>query len=134
MKTVLIGLLAVVSWFFFSIIYPDRCFRHTLALDKTALDIKILSEAVKLYRLELNFLPRSLQDLVPKYASEIPIDVWDRDYIYESTSDGYQISTYGSDAAKGGIGASADIHSDMTKEEFEKIVESIKRPIWGCNS
>ncbi|MBQ4838482.1 type II secretion system protein GspG [Pseudoalteromonas luteoviolacea] len=133
MKVLLIGFFIFIFWFLFSIIYSGRCAHHTSAVYKTSLDITILSEAVKLYRLENNSLPKSLQDLAPKYASEIPIDVWDQDYIYESTSDDYKISSLGSDAVKGGIGASTDIHSDMTEEELEKIVESIDRPIWGCN-
>ncbi|TQF70731.1 type II secretion system protein GspG [Pseudoalteromonas luteoviolacea] len=133
MKVLLIGFFIFTFWFLFSIIYTGRCGYHTAVVYKTSVDITILSEAVTLYSLENNSLPKSLQVLVPKYASEIPLDAWDRDYIYESTSDGYKISSFGSDAAKGGIGASADMHSEMTEEEIEKIVKSIERPIWGCN-
>ncbi|MDK1286413.1 type II secretion system protein GspG [Pseudoalteromonas umbrosa] len=134
MKVLLIGFFISIFWFSFSIIYPGRCAYHTSAVYKTSLDITILSEAIKLYRLENNSLPKSLQDLVPKFASEIPIDIWDQDYIYESTYNGYKISSLGSDTVKGGIGASADLHSDMTEEEFEKIIDSIKRPVWSCNN
>ncbi|KZN39860.1 type II secretion system protein GspG [Pseudoalteromonas luteoviolacea] len=133
MKVLLIGFFIFTFWFLFSIIYSGRCGYHTAVVYKTSVDITILSEAVKLYSLENNLLPKSLQVLAPKYASEIPLDAWDRGYIYESTSDGYKISSFGSDAAKGGIGASADMHSEMTEEETEKIVKSIERPIWGCN-
>ncbi|KZN59519.1 type II secretion system protein GspG [Pseudoalteromonas luteoviolacea] len=134
MKVALIGFFIFIFWFLFSIIHSGRCGYHTSAAYKISLDITTLSEAVRVYSLENNSLPKSLQDLVPKYVSEIPVDVWDRDYIYESTSaDDYKISSLGSDAVKGGIGASADIHSNMTEEEFDKIVECIERPILGCN-
>jgi general secretion pathway protein G len=95
------------------------------------IQIKSLSDRLKEFRRDCNFLPltdQGLDALIEKptggreckrYAptgyiegGKVPVDPWDGEYIYES-SDGktFTITSLGADNAEGGEGADADIKS-----------------------
>jgi general secretion pathway protein G len=95
------------------------------------IQIKSLSDRLKEFRRDCNFLPltdQGLEALVEKptggreckrYAptgyiegGKVPVDPWDGEYIYES-GDGktFTITSLGADNAEGGEGADADIKS-----------------------
>jgi general secretion pathway protein G len=95
------------------------------------IQIKSLSDRLKEFRRDCNFLPltdQGLEALIEKptggreckrYAptgyiegGKVPVDPWDGEYIYES-ADGktFTITSLGADNAEGGEGADADIKS-----------------------
>ncbi len=76
---------------------------------KAAFDIKTISSALDLYRLDTFDYPGSLQQLEGKYLKKLQKDPWGRDYIYLSSDDNYQLYSYGKDGVAGGSGENADI-------------------------
>lgn len=94
------------------------------------IQIKSLSERLKEFRRDCNYLPDSTQGLdaliekptggreCKRYApggyiegGKIPLDPWDAEYIYESDGKTFTITSYGADNAEGGEGVDADINS-----------------------
>jgi general secretion pathway protein G len=94
------------------------------------IQIRSLSERLKEFRRDCNFLPttdQGLEALVEKptggreckrYApggyidgGKVPLDPWDGEYIYESDGKTFTIISLGADGAEGGEGADADISS-----------------------
>jgi general secretion pathway protein G len=94
------------------------------------IQIKSLSERLKEFRRDCNFLPttdQGLEALIDKptggreckrYApggyidgGKVPQDPWDNDYIYESDGKTFTIISLGADNAEGGEGVDADINS-----------------------
>lgn len=96
----------------------------------TKIQIKSISDRLKEFRRDCNFLPTTemgLDALINKpeggreckrYApggyidgGKIPLDSWDNEYIYESDGKNFTIISLGADNAEGGEGADADINS-----------------------
>jgi general secretion pathway protein G len=94
------------------------------------IQIKSLSERLKEFRRDCNFLPTTDQGLealidrptggreCKRYApggyiegGKVPQDPWDNDYIYESDGKTFTIISLGADGAEGGEGSDADINS-----------------------
>lgn len=94
------------------------------------IQIKSISERLKEFRRDCNFLPTTDQGLdalldkptggrdCKRYApggyiegGKIPLDPWDAEYIYESDGRNYTIISLGADNAEGGEGVDADINS-----------------------
>lgn len=94
------------------------------------IQIKSLSERLKEFRRDCNYLPDTTQGLdaliekptggreCKRYApggyidgGKIPLDPWDAEYIYESDGKTFTITSYGADNAEGGEGVDADINS-----------------------
>ena len=96
----------------------------------TKIQIRSISERLKEFRRDCNFIPttdQGLEALVEKptggreckrYApggyidgGKVPLDPWDGEYIYESDGKTFTILSYGADNAEGGEGTDADINS-----------------------
>jgi general secretion pathway protein G len=94
------------------------------------IQIKSLSDRLKEFRRDCNFLPTTdmgLDALVSKpeggreckrYApggyiegGKVPLDPWDSEFIYESDGKTFEIKSLGADNAEGGEGSDADISS-----------------------
>lgn len=94
------------------------------------IQIKSLSERLKEFRRDCNFLPgtdQGLDALIDKptggreckrYApggyiegGKVPQDPWDNEFIYESDGKTFSIISLGADNAEGGEGADADLNS-----------------------
>jgi general secretion pathway protein G len=94
------------------------------------IQIKSLSERLKEFRRDCNFLPTTDQGLealidrptggreCKRYApggyiegGKVPQDPWDNDYIYESDGKTFTIISLGADNTEGGEGVDADINS-----------------------
>lgn len=94
------------------------------------IQIKSLSERLKEFRRDCNFLPTTDQGLealldrptggreCKRYApggyiegGKVPQDPWDNDYIYESDGKTFTITSLGADNAEGGEGVDADLNS-----------------------
>jgi len=94
------------------------------------IQIKSISERLKEFRRDCNYLPTSDQGLdalidkptggreCKRYApggyiegGKIPQDPWDQEYIYESDGKTFTIISLGADNAEGGEGVDADINS-----------------------
>ena len=94
------------------------------------IQIKSLSERLKEFRRDCNFLPTTdmgLDALIDKptggreckrYApggyiegGKVPQDPWDSEFIYESDGKTFEIKSLGADNAEGGEGSDADLSS-----------------------
>jgi general secretion pathway protein G len=94
------------------------------------IQIKSISDRLKEFRRDCNFLPTSdmgLDALINKpeggreckrYApggyiegGKVPLDPWDSEFIYESDGKTFEIKSLGADNAEGGEGSDADISS-----------------------
>jgi general secretion pathway protein G len=94
------------------------------------IQIKSISERLKEFRRDCNYLPTTDQGLdalidkptggreCKRYApggyiegGKIPQDPWDQEYIYESDGKTFTIISLGADNAEGGEGVDADINS-----------------------
>lgn len=99
-------------------------------IQSAKIQIKSLSDRLKEFRRDCNFLPttdQGLDALIEKPTGgrecrryspggyidggKIPLDPWDGEYIYESDGKTFVITTLGADNAEGGEGADADIKS-----------------------
>ncbi|HXH76533.1 MAG TPA: type II secretion system major pseudopilin GspG [Bacteriovoracaceae bacterium] len=94
------------------------------------IQIKSISERLKEFRRDCNYIPTSDQGLdalidkptggreCKRYApggyiegGKIPQDPWDQEYVYESDGKTFSITSFGADNAEGGEGVDADINS-----------------------
>lgn len=94
------------------------------------IQIKSLSDRLKEFRRDCNYLPTTDQGLdalidkptggreCKRYApggyiegGKIPLDPWDQEFIYESDGKTFTIISLGADNAEGGEGSDADINS-----------------------
>ena len=93
---------------------------------KAKADMKAVEEALNLYRLDSGLYPstdQGLSALVEKpttgdpprnwrddgYLERVPVDPWDREYLYASDGSRYTLQTFGADGEEGGDGVNADI-------------------------
>ncbi|OCQ23151.1 hypothetical protein A7985_04155 [Pseudoalteromonas luteoviolacea] len=122
----------ITAWVCLSVYYANDCEKHEFSVYKTAFYIESLSQAIDLYYSDNNQIPKTLDELIPHYMREPMLDAWGNQYNFRLTLDSYEISSLGFDAQIGGMGASTDIDSKMTKEDIKKIVISINSPLLGC--
>jgi general secretion pathway protein G len=95
---------------------------------KAAADIKLIEQALALYKLDNGFFPSTEQGLqalvtppttgaIPRrwnpdgYLEKPPIDPWGTPYVYQSDGNAYVLRSFGADGAEGGEGKNADIDS-----------------------
>ncbi|MGA0332490.1 MAG: type II secretion system major pseudopilin GspG [Kiritimatiellia bacterium] len=100
-------------------------------IKSTQAEIQTLATALTLYKAQQGFLPSQQQGLEalvraptsapvpPRYPQggylqsvEVPLDAWDRPYIYLSPgreNQPFEIISYGADGMEGGSGADADL-------------------------
>ncbi|HFB54686.1 MAG TPA: type II secretion system protein GspG [Hellea balneolensis] len=93
---------------------------------KSLADVRLLSQAVEMYRLDMNTYPESLEQLRSQTSGEndpryrkggyiqfLPDDPWGRAYLYSypGEHDTFDIWTLGADGEEGGEGSDADITS-----------------------
>lgn len=103
---------------------PDQA-RATVA----STDLRTISAALKMYRLDNGAYPTSQQGLAALverpttppppanwspsgYLDQVPVDPWGQPYAYQADGAGFAISTLGADGVVGGEGADADITVD----------------------
>ena len=75
------------------------------------------------YKIYTGFYPEKLEDLIHNPGIKgwkkcidkvkIPKDAWDNDFVYQRTTNGYQIISYGVDGKPGGEGFDADIVEEI---------------------
>ncbi len=87
------GLLAAVE------AYPTRRAREVMVQ---------LARAIETFHGENRRLPVSLEELVPAAIARVPMDPWNRPFVYVATADGYSLTSLGADGAAGGDGDAAD--------------------------
>ena len=82
--------------------YPVRQVRDTVV--RTA-------RALERYRMHKRRWPETLDELIPDYLGETPIDPWRRPLLYKRKhpARGYLLATLGDDGKRGGVGPSADL-------------------------
>jgi general secretion pathway protein G len=66
-------------------------------IDTARLDLRKLSDAIDIYRVESGNFPDALQQLVPKVVKEIRKDPWGQEYKYVRSGDSYDVYSYGPD-------------------------------------
>lgn len=93
---------------------------------KAMADMKAVEEALNLYRLDSGIYPSTDQGLAalveeptvgepPRnwredgYLGRMPVDPWDREYLYASDGSRYTLQSFGADGEEGGDGVNADI-------------------------
>ena len=80
--------------------------------------IRLFHQALNEFKVANYRLPDSLEELTEPdgsgdpFMDRIPLDPWEREYVYEKTSDGPLIICYGEDGEEGGEGKDADITSE----------------------
>ena len=82
--------------------------------ERVRADVRIISHAISLYRLDHPGLPATLEELAPYVEGGVAAmrDPWNREYVYTVTDAGdppYSIGSYGADGAPGGTREDADI-------------------------
>jgi len=93
---------------------------------KAKADMRAIEEALNLYRLDSGIYPTTDQGLTalveepstgdpPRnwrpdgYLERLPLDPWDRDYLYASDGKTYVLQSFGADGDEGGDGVDADL-------------------------
>ena len=105
---VILGILA-------AIIVPNIMDKPGLAkITKAKADIRGIESALNMYRLDEHDYPKTdqgLEALVSKYLPRLPIDPWDKEYLYlyPGSHGTFDIYTLGRDGQPGGEGEDADI-------------------------
>jgi len=105
---VILGILA-------AIIVPNIMEKPGLArVTKAKADIRAVESALNMYRLDNHNYPTTdegLAKLVGKYLPRLPMDPWDREYLYlyPGVQSEIDIYTLGRDGQEGGEGEDADI-------------------------
>ena len=109
---VIIGLLA--SFLIFNFIGQAE----DAKVDMTRAMIKKVGEQLDLYKLKYNDYPATLQELVPRYASEVPMDGWKREFNYnrDPSIGGYRLYSFGADGVAGGEEHNADLSNHDVAE------------------
>ncbi len=115
--SLLVGIVGTAAVMYLSKTKPD------IAL----IQMKNLSLAMDLYRIDMNRYPTTEEGLsalvrrppgLAKWkgpylnSKEVPLDPWDRPYVYERPTDAgqtYVLLTFGADGVKGGEGENADV-------------------------
>jgi general secretion pathway protein G len=80
--------------------YPTRRARELMVT---------VARAIEAFRHETARVPITLDELVPSRMPSVPVDPWNRPFVYQAAARGYKLSCYGSDGAPGGAADAADI-------------------------
>jgi general secretion pathway protein G len=117
---VIIGLLATV------VVLNVLPAQDKATIQKTKTDISTMSQALELYKLDMNTYPEQLEYLTTPPSGEaddryqqggyikfLPRDPWNNDYLYAYPGENgpYDIWSLGADGQEGGEGVNADITS-----------------------
>ena len=117
---VIIGLLATV------VVLNVLPAQDKATVQKVRTDISVLSQALELYKLDMNTYPESLEYLTTPPSGEsdaryqpggyikfLPRDPWNKDYLYAFPGENgpYDIWSLGADGLEGGEGVNADVTS-----------------------
>jgi len=121
-------LIAIIYVFYVG--YGEKCMTEVGTTYRVQGDIQVLSQVVESYKSDTGLLPDSLNDLVGEYIKVLHSDPWGVDYHYEQQNGEFKIFTLGSDNKEGGIGSATDLSRDT---DFDRLIEYIKEPIFGCN-
>ncbi|NNC38117.1 MAG: type II secretion system major pseudopilin GspG [Hyphomonadaceae bacterium] len=115
---VIIGLLATV------VVLNVLPAQDKATVQKVKTDISVLSQALELYKLDMNTYPENLEGLTTPpdggnddryqkggYIKFLPRDPWNKDYLYRFPGENgpYDIWSLGADGQEGGEGVNADI-------------------------
>ena len=68
-----------------------------------------IARAIETFRRDKGRAPGALDDLVPSRMASLPRDPWGGAFLYETTPDGYRLTSLGADGAPGGSAESADV-------------------------
>ena len=110
--------------------YGEKCVSELGIVYRVKGDIRILSQSVEEYKLRMGVLPNRLEDLIDDHIKVLHSDPWDQNYHYKKQNNIFWLFTLGSDNKVGGSGSA----TDMSKEtDFDKLIEYIKEPVFGCN-
>lgn len=112
LKRVLFGLFCffiIAVAMIFIIVWPERGHGDKLRISATKMAIKTMAGQAELYKEDKGFYPKSLDDLVPIYLTQVPLDVWGNEYQYSVNDNFFQIKSFGEDGKLGGQGPNTDI-------------------------
>lgn len=70
-------------------------------IQSAQIDIKILGNAVEMYRTGSGTLPPSLQALVPEHLRKVRDDPWGNPYVYRAYADRFSLASHGADKQAG---------------------------------
>ena len=68
-----------------------------------------VARAIEAFKRETARLPVTLDELVPARIPSVPVDPWNRPFVYEPAARGYKLSCYGADGTPGGAADAADL-------------------------
>lgn len=71
--------------------------------------VRRVANAAERYRLRHGKFPRSADALIPRYLERSVDDPWGNPVLYERTSAGYRVVSYGADGVPGGADEAADL-------------------------
>lgn len=80
--------------------YPSRRAREIMVQ---------VARAIEADRARSGRAPAALDELVPRAFAAVPVDPWDRAFVYAPSGRGYRLTCLGSDGAAGGEGDAADL-------------------------
>ncbi len=78
---------------------------------KAMADIKGISEALHLYKLDNGSYPSTGEGIPDGYMDNVPVDPWGNAYQYFSDGGDFVVKSYGADGQEGGEGKNSDISS-----------------------
>jgi general secretion pathway protein G len=97
-------------------------FRHmvTAKQEIARADMKTISDALEIYRLEFGHLPTSSEGLGVLLSQGLikkaPLDPWKHPFVYELARGGYSLRSLGADGQPGGEGEDQDLSPDDGQE------------------
>ena len=68
-----------------------------------------IARAIEAFRNEKGRAPATLDELIPGSIASVPLDPWNRPFLYEVTARGYRLTCRGADGAPGGAAESEDV-------------------------
>ena len=80
--------------------YPSRRAREIMVQ---------LARSIEAFRREKGRAPAALDELVPAALASVPLDPWDRPFVYEASASGYRLMCRGADGAPGGAAEAEDV-------------------------
>lgn len=98
---------------------------------KAAADMESISNALKLFKVNMGYYPQQLQDLWqapanagrrwkgPYLEEYPPRDPWDQEYQYQIVGNEYEIISYGADSSPGGVDEAEDLSSKTINQQGE---------------
>ena len=84
----------------------------------TRISIRKLKSQVEIFYFDHNRYPDSIEEMVDDYIEEVPVDGWNREFIYHVPGvrgARFDIVSYGDDGQEGGEDKAADLWSSPAK-------------------